>query len=106
MSEFKCMHCMAKVDYVDVWGQQGDDWIEGDCPLTEEQCKNNWCDWHGCAAEFIQEDTNLDTKFWKQELKDAELTKKDVLEPTGEEYFICKSCYKEREEAREEMEIR
>ena len=59
MSEFKCMHCMAKVDYVDVWGQQGDDWIEGDCPLTEEQCKNNWCDWHGCAAEFIQEDTNL-----------------------------------------------
>ena len=99
---------MAKVDYVDVWGQQGDDWLDGDCPLTEEQCQNNWCDWHGCAALVCDENmggSEFDTKFWKQELKDAGLTKKDVLEPTGEYYFICKSCYKEREEARKEMEI-
>jgi len=96
MSEFKCIHCCGKFDYVDVWGKQGDDWIEGDCPLNEKQCNDSWCDWHGCGAVVIQEDSNLDDKFWRQELKDSKLTKKDVLNPTGEEYMICKVCYKSR----------
>ena len=95
LSEFRCIHCCGKFDYVDVWGIQGDDWREGDCSLSEKECQDSWCDWHGCGAKIIQEDTNVDDEYWKQELKVAEMDKED-LEVSDYQWMICKECDKER----------
>ncbi len=105
MSEFRCIHCGWKGDYVEVWGIQGDDWIDGDCPLTEEKCEDSWCDWHGCGADFIQDDWDNLPEYWKQELKVAEMDKESI-EDSSYQWMICKVCSKERDESRIwEMEV-
>ena len=92
MSEYRCIHCGAKVDYEDIWGDE-----EGDCKFNGEQnCTYTWCDTHGCASEIINEDTNLNSNHWKQELRIAEMTEKDIKH-SDYQWIICKQCDKTRD---------